>query len=110
VSAHRAIARLIESREPCVSASGSLVLQHGSGAVPIFVYVASALRAAPLKSGQLGQNKDPYFSTARESAPRKGPSTTGQGLRRSLIRRIAIRLPKPAEVAKKQQKIEIKKA
>ena len=30
VSVHRAIARLIENRGPCVSASGSLILQYGT--------------------------------------------------------------------------------
>jgi hypothetical protein len=36
VSVHRAIARLIENRGPCISASGSLVLQHGHATKPCF--------------------------------------------------------------------------
>src|SRR5947207_2643716 len=48
VSVHRAIARLIENRGPCVSASGSLVLQYGTDAT-------SAARCGP--SALVGQNE-----------------------------------------------------
>src|SRR5262249_39762687 len=36
VSVHRAIAQLIENRGPCISGSGSLVLQHGRATKPCF--------------------------------------------------------------------------
>src|SRR5262249_61031610 len=36
VSVHRAIARRPKNRGPCISASGSLVLQHGHATKPCF--------------------------------------------------------------------------
>jgi hypothetical protein len=68
VSVHRAIARLIENRGQCISASGSLVLQHGHATKPCFFAPRTRIGFGFPASAALTTNRNVCLVTASQMA------------------------------------------